>query len=95
LPTIIVIIGGGNLTASGDTNILKPVPDFDFDGKLEDISLPAMNAYSQEYAAIDFTKGTLHIYTELAVKDGKVAGYVKPLARNIEIVGSRQDWPVF
>lgn len=84
-------IGGGTLSVSGDTNILKRIPDFDMDGQLENISLPAMNDYSQEYAAIDFTEGTLHIYTELAVNDGQLTGYVKPLARNISIVDSEQD----
>lgn len=84
-------IGGGELRVVGDTNILKRIPDFDIDAKLEHISLPAINSYSNDFAGIDFVDGTLHIYTELAVKDGQVTGYVKPLARNVTLVDAQQD----
>ncbi len=84
-------IGGGELRIVGDTNILKETPDFDIDAKLENVSLPAINNYSNDYAGIDFVDGTLHIYTELAVKDGRVTGYVKPLARNVTLVDAEQD----
>lgn len=42
-------IGGGELRVVGDTNILKKTPDFDLDAKLENISLPAINSYSNDY----------------------------------------------
>lgn len=84
-------IGGGELRLVGDTNILKKTPDFDIDAKLENISLPAINSYSNDYIGIDFADGTLHIYTELAVKDGQVTGYVKPLARNVTLLDAEQD----
>ncbi len=84
-------IGGGELRIVGDTNILKETPDFDIDAKLENVSLPAINNYSNDYAGIDFVDGTLHIYSELAVKDGRVTGYVKPLARNVTLVDAEQD----
>lgn len=84
-------IGGGELRVVGDTNILKRIPDFDIDAKLEGVSLPAINSYSNDYAGIDFADGTLHIYSELAVKDGQVTGYVKPLARNVTLLDSEQD----
>lgn len=88
-------IGGGDLKISGDINILKRIPDFDIDARLENVSLPAINDYSNDFISIDFAAGTLHIYSELAAKDGQVTGYVKPLARNITLVDSKQDTDPF
>ncbi len=86
-----VSIGGGKLQLDGKLNILKKTPDFDLDGKLESISLPAMNNYARPFAGIDFEKGTLNIYTELAAKNGAISGYVKPLATDIHMIDPEPD----
>lgn len=94
-------IGGGNLQLDGKLNILKQIPDFDIAGKLESIDLPAMNNYARPFAGIDFEKGRLDIYTELAVKNGAISGYVKPLATEVYIIDPEPDsaikfiWEVF
>jgi hypothetical protein len=79
-------IGNGDLNVEGNINILKNPTDFSLDGKLEKVNLPAFNDYTRAYAAVDFKAGTLNIYTELAVKNGKVSGYVKPLATDISFI---------
>ncbi len=84
-------IGDGKLNIAGKMNILKKIPDFDFDAKLESISLPAMNNYARPFIGIDFESGNLNIYTELLVKDGAVSGYVKPLATSVHIMDSEPD----
>lgn len=84
-------IGKGQLTLRGKMNILKNTPDFDMDMDFENISLPAINNYSRDRAAIDFVSGVLSVYAEVAAKDGRITGYVKPVVRNIEMVSSRQD----
>lgn len=84
-------LGDGKLDIQGKMNILKKIPDFDMDAKLESVSLPAMNTYARPFAGIDFEKGTLNIYTELVVMDGAVTGYVKPLATNIHLLDPEPD----
>ena len=32
-------------------------------------------------------KGTLGLYTEFAAKDGKYKGYVKPIIKDLDVVG--------
>lgn len=81
-------IGGGSLAMDGHMNIIKRIPDFDIDAKLEKVDLPALNDYARAFAAIDFNSGNFDLYTELTVKDGRVSGYVKPLLRNIDLI----DW---
>ena len=84
-------IGGGKLALDGNVNIVKKTPDLDLKAKLEHVNLPAMNDYAKAFAGIDFTKGRLDIYSDLLVKDGKVSGFVKPLATGIELIDLKQD----
>lgn len=66
-------------------NILQDVPDFDLDGKLEGAALPAFNDYARSFAAIEFEKGRIDLYAELAAAKGKVTGYLKPLVTDVSV----------
>lgn len=96
LPSDLVIsgtsIGSGKLKINGRGNILRDVPDFDVDVKLENAQLPAFNDYTREAAAIDFDKGRASFYAELAAADGQLAGYVKFIADDVRMINlSTQD----
>ena len=82
-------IGGGKMQLRGKANILRKFTDLDGDLKLEGMDLTAINSYSRAYAAIDFEKGSLNSYSELVIKDGRVRGYFKPIATNLEIIDLR------
>lgn len=84
-------IGGGALSATGDLNALKDVPDFDMNVKLEHAQLPSINNYANSIAGIDFKKGDLSVYIEAAARNGAVTGYIKPVITNIDIVNLKQD----
>jgi hypothetical protein len=84
-------IGGGKVHAEGDMNILKDVPDFDFDVKLEGAALPAINNYARSIAAVDFEAGRIDIYIEAAARDGQVSGYVKPILTDVSMVSLERD----
>lgn len=84
-------IGDGTLNIQGAMNILNDVPDFDLDVKFENAYLPAINDYSRSLAAIDFTSGTLSLYSELVAKDGLLTGYVKPVAQDVRIIDITPD----
>lgn len=86
-----VSIGGGKVTANGNMNILRDVPDFDFDVKLEGAKLPSINNYARSIAAIDFESGNISIYIEAAAHEGKVTGYIKPIMTNVSIVSIERD----
>lgn len=86
-----ISIGGGRVTADGHMNILQDIPDFDFDVKLEGAQLTAMNDFTRSRAGVDFEAGRLDMYAEVAAKDGTVTGYVKPVARGVEMVDISQD----
>lgn len=84
-------LGGGALAIDGRLNILKQIPDFDIDAKLESVNLTAMNSYARPFAGIDFEGGELNVYSELIVDDGAIGGYVKPLATDVRIIDSEPE----
>jgi hypothetical protein len=84
-------IGDGKMQVNGKLNVLRKTTDMDMDFKLENASLPAFNTYVRDSAGIDFEKGTLSIYSEFAVKDGALNGYIKPIATDISIVDIEKD----
>ncbi len=78
-------IGNGKLAVKGKLNVLTPEVDMDLDGKLENAQLKSFNSFSNAYVGVDFKKGTMDLYTELAIKNGRIDGYVKPIVRNLSV----------
>jgi len=78
-------IGNGNLKMRGRLNIIKQIPDMDVQLALENVALPALNSYSEAYAAFDFKSGTFNLYSQIIVKNDQVSGYVKPMATNLSV----------
>lgn len=66
-------------------------PSFDLDLAIEDASLPAMNDLLRSYGKLDVVDGSFSVYSEVKVDRGRVAGYVKPLIRDVEVYSSKQD----
>lgn len=84
-------IGGGKLSIDGKMNALTEIPNFDLALKLENADLTQFNNYFAEFAALNFRKGNLSIYGEAAALKGKVVGYVKPIATDIEFESLKKD----
>jgi len=84
-------VGKGKLNIDGKMNILKRIPDMDIQAKLESVNLPSMNSYARAFAGIDFNSGNLNVYSDLNVKDGRVSGFVKPLATDIDLIDHTDD----
>jgi hypothetical protein len=84
-------IGDGRLTLDMRMNALKEIPDLDLDLKFEDVHMPALNQFFRAYANVDVEAGNFNLYSELAVKDGRLHGYIKPLAQGIQLVDVEKD----
>ena len=76
---------GGTFSATGGASLLKTIPDFNYDARLENFQLVKANNIAKAFSGLDFEKGTLSVYSELAMADGKFKGYVKPLLQDIKI----------
>lgn len=82
-----VSIGKGNLSLEGRLNLVKKIPDIDVSFALEKAAAPAFNAFTKHYAAIDFEKGDFSIFGEMAIAEGYLTGYIKPLLKNSGLIG--------
>ena len=66
-------------------------PDIDFDLKIEETKMTAMNDLLRSYANIDVSAGTFSFYSELHVKDDAISGYVKPFFKEVQVYDRRMD----
>lgn len=69
---------------------LNPLADqatYDLDAKMENMNLPALNSFIKAYGGFDVHAGSLGLYAEMAAKNGRYKGYVKPVIKNLDVVG--------
>jgi hypothetical protein len=78
---------GGDLKMDAKLNPLANDPTFDMSADLKNTNLVELNDFFQAYAKVDVNKGSFGLYTEVAAKDGAFAGYVKPLIKDLDVLG--------
>ena len=66
-------------------------PEFDMDVRLERVQLVELNDLLRATGGFDVTAGTFSFYSEMAVKDGRVHGYVKPFFDGLDVYDRKQD----
>jgi uncharacterized protein YhdP len=71
-------IGGGQLSVWADADILADQPHFEVHGQIEKVSLPALNPFLKAYGGVQVESGEFKFYAEMAARDGRFQGYVKP-----------------
>ncbi|MCF2447415.1 DUF748 domain-containing protein [Dyadobacter sp. CY345] len=77
----------GTLTFDAKANPLSVSPTFDMSAELKNTNMVKLNDFFQAYAKIDVNKGIFGLYTEVAAKDKKFAGYVKPIIKDLDVLG--------
>ncbi|MGV3636141.1 MAG: DUF748 domain-containing protein [Flavobacteriales bacterium] len=80
-------INSGRFTLNMALNPLEASPTFDLDLALTDVRLPELNDFFQAYANVDVNRGTFGLYAEIATKERRFAGYVKPIVHDLDVVG--------
>jgi hypothetical protein len=77
----------GTLDFNMKIDPLADDPTYDFDAQIKNVYLPDLNDFFKAYAKVDVNKGTLGLYTEIAAKDRKFKGYVKPVLKDVDVSG--------
>ncbi|GGM83514.1 hypothetical protein GCM10010967_14130 [Dyadobacter beijingensis] len=77
----------GKLRFDARLNPLADAPTFDMSAELNNTDLVQLNDFFQAYAKIDVNKGRFGLYTEVAAKDQAFKGYVKPVIKDLDILG--------
>jgi hypothetical protein len=81
----------GQLMGRGETRLtatLQPQAgsaDMDVTAQIEDADLVRLKDLVQAYGGFEITAGEFSVYSELQMKGGAIAGYVKPLFRGVEV----------
>ena len=78
---------GGTFNLSMKLNPLAEEATFDLNSKLENTDLTQLNQFLKAYAKLDVNKGNFGLYTEMAAKNGRYKGYVKPMIKDLDVVG--------
>jgi hypothetical protein len=92
-----VAVLSGKFMGSGATAVratFRPEtsgPDFDVDVRIDDTQLATMNDLLRAYGKFDVKGGSFSFYSQLRVKNGQIAGYVKPLFRDMDVYDPEQD----
>jgi len=77
----------GQLDFTMRINPMADNPTFDMNLNLQETNLVKLNSFFQAYAKVDVNKGIFGLYAEAAAKDGKFVGYVKPLIKDLDVLG--------
>ena len=87
-----VSFGGGNVSLDGDLNLIKEIPDMNLNFSLEKANASALNDLTSYYAGLDFESGTFELFSEIAIADGHLKGYIKPLLTNTRMIGKEDGF---
>ena len=86
-----VSFGGGDVSLNGRVDVIKRIPDMDVEFSLEKADVTALNELTMETAGVDFASGTFGLFSEFAIADGYLKGYLKPMFINTELLGEEDD----
>jgi hypothetical protein len=78
---------GGTLSLNMKMDALAQRTRFDLNAEIKNANLPSVNDFLKAYGGFDVHKGTLSLYTEFAAKNGRYKGYVKPVIKDLDVVG--------
>jgi hypothetical protein len=79
-------IGNGQVQLDGKMDLVREIPDMDVSFSLENATITAFNDFTNYYAGIDFAEGNFNLYSEMAIADGFLTGYVKPLLQDSKLI---------
>ncbi|RZM10711.1 MAG: DUF748 domain-containing protein, partial [Pedobacter sp.] len=77
----------GHIEVNMKLNPLAENATFDLNADVKNVNLVKLNGFLQAYGGFDVNKGTFGLYSELATKNGDFKGYVKPLIKDLDVVG--------
>ena len=68
-------------------NALAENATFDLNAELKNTNLVLLNDFIKANGNFTIEKGVIAVYTEIAAKNGKFKGYVKPIIKELSVLG--------
>jgi len=85
----------GTLNFNMKLNALADNATFYLTAEIKNTNLVLLNDFLKAYGNFDVHRGNLGLYTEMAAKDGKFKGYVKPIITDLKVVGPEDRHDTF
>jgi hypothetical protein len=79
----------GTLDLNMKLNALAENPTFDLKTEIKNTNLVLLNDFLKAYGKFDVDRGQFSLYTEMAAKGGKFKGYVKPIIKDLKVLGPK------
>ncbi len=79
----------GVLNFTMKINALADDPTFDLNAEIRNANLVLFNDFLKAYGGFDVNKGDFSLYAEIAAKNGKFAGYFKPVITGLVVLGQQ------
>lgn len=89
--TMTAHIHGGELSLNGTMAPLARYPTFDLNAELHGLQLTEINNVLLVLAGMDVSRGELSFSAELASKERKLWGYVKPVVTDLKMFSRKSD----
>jgi hypothetical protein len=77
----------GTLNFNMKLDALAKAPTFDLNAEMKNTNLALLNTALKKYGNVDVNKGNFSVYMEMATKEGRFKGYVKPIIKDLDVVG--------
>ncbi|AEI47885.1 DUF748 domain-containing protein [Runella slithyformis] len=77
----------GTMVLNMKLNPLADDPTFDLNAEIKNSNLVLLNDFFKAYGHFDINKGNFGLYTEFAANKGKFKGYVKPIIKDLDVLG--------
>jgi hypothetical protein len=77
----------GTVTMNMKLDALARSPTFDLNAEIKNVNLVKLNDFMKAYGNFDVNKGNFGLFAELAAKENKFKGYVKPVIKDLDVVG--------
>jgi hypothetical protein len=86
-----IFMGSGKAQATVKMRPQEKSANVDLQMTIEDVDMKTMNQLFLATGNFDVKAGVFSLFTEIAVRNGVVDGYVKPLFRDVDIYDRKQD----
>lgn len=80
-----LFMGSGKTSLVGRFRPRQHGPDFDLNFAMANTYLPSLNDMLHRYGRIEVQSGTFSVYSQAAVRDGQITGYMKPLITDLKV----------
>ena len=84
-------MGSGDTNVAGDFLASQQGPAFNLKVAIQNTDLPSMNDILRAYGSFDVAAGQFSVFSQVAVKDGNIDGYVKPMFANLKVYDYQKD----